>query len=66
MGVTEDEMVQYHHWLKGHESEQTLGNSGGQTCLWYCGPWGREESDVTKVLNNHNMIDSTVLISVVQ
>ena len=25
MGVTEDEMVQYHHWLKGHRA-----NSGKQ------------------------------------
>ena len=25
-GVTEDEMVGWHHWLDGHEFEQTLGN----------------------------------------
>ena len=25
--VTEDEMVGWHHWLKGHEFEQTLGDS---------------------------------------
>ena len=24
-GMTEDEMVGWHHWLNGHESEQTLG-----------------------------------------
>ena len=24
-GVTEDEMVGYHHWLNGHEFEQTPG-----------------------------------------
>ena len=29
-GVTEDEMVRYHHWLNGHEFEQTLGDSRGQ------------------------------------
>ena len=28
--VTEDEMVGWHHWLNGHESEQTLGDSEGQ------------------------------------
>ena len=28
-GVTEDEMVGWHHWLKGHEFEQTLGDSEG-------------------------------------
>ena len=27
--MTEDEMVRQHHRLKGHEFEQTLGNSGG-------------------------------------
>ena len=27
-GVTEDEMVRWHHRLNGHESEQTLGDSG--------------------------------------
>ena len=32
-GVTEDEMVGWHHWLNGHESEQTRGESEwtGQT-----------------------------------
>ena len=27
---TEDEMVGWHHWLNGHEFEQTQGGSGGQ------------------------------------
>ena len=27
-GVTEDEMVGWHHWLNGHEVEQTLRDSG--------------------------------------
>ena len=31
--VAEDEMVRQHHWLNGHEFEQTLGNSGGQGSL---------------------------------
>ena len=26
-GAAEDEMVRWHHWLNGHESEQTLGDS---------------------------------------
>ena len=29
-GETEDEMIQYHHWLNGHEFEQTPGDGGGQ------------------------------------
>ena len=32
-GVTEDETVGWHHWLKGHESEQTPGDSEGQGTL---------------------------------
>ena len=30
---TEDGMVGWHHWLNGHEPEQTLGDSGGQRSL---------------------------------
>ena len=29
-GVTEDEIVGWHHWLNGHEFEQTLGDTEGQ------------------------------------
>ena len=32
-GVTEDEMVGWHHQLNGHECEQTLGDSEGQGSL---------------------------------
>ena len=46
-GVTEDEMVGWHHWLNGHESKQTLGDSKGQGRLACCSPWGRKESDTT-------------------
>ena len=35
----EDEIVGWHHWLKGHESEQTLGDSEGQGNLVCCSPW---------------------------
>ena len=38
-----DEMrriVVWHHWLNGHELEQTLGDSGGQENLGCCNPWG--------------------------
>ena len=34
--VAEDEMVRYHHWPNGHESEQTLGDSEGQGSLVCC------------------------------
>ena len=39
-GVTEHEMVGWHHWLNGHESEQTPGDSEGQGSLACCSPWG--------------------------
>ena len=32
-GVTEDEMVGWHHQLNGHESEQTPGDREGQGSL---------------------------------
>ena len=31
--TTENEVVGWHHWLNGHEFEQTKGDSGGQRCL---------------------------------
>ena len=46
-GATEDEMVREHHWLNGHEFEQTPEDSGGQRSLACCSPWGCKESDMT-------------------
>ena len=43
-GTIEDEMVGWHHWLNGHESEQTPANSAGQGSLVCCSSWGRKES----------------------
>ena len=51
-GMTEDEMVGWHHWLNGHEFEQALGDGGGHGSLVCCSPWGRKESDTTEWLNN--------------
>ena len=50
-GVTEDEMVGWHHQLDGHEFEHTLGVGDGQGSLARCSPWGRKESDMTEWLN---------------
>ena len=38
--------------LKGHEFEQTLGDSEGQGSLVCCSPWGHKESDTTERLDN--------------
>ena len=52
-GMTEHEMVGWHHQLNGHEFEQTPGNGEGQGNLACCGPWGHKESDMTVQLNNN-------------
>jgi len=44
-GMTEDEMVEWHHWFDGHEFEQAPGVGDGQGSLAFCSPWGRKESD---------------------
>ena len=41
-------MVAWHHWLNGHEFEQTPGDSEGQGSLAGCSPWGHKESDMTE------------------
>ena len=46
-GMTEDEMVGWHHQLNGHESEQTLGDSERQGSLMYFSPWSCKELDTT-------------------
>ena len=39
-GMTEDEMVLWHHQVNGHEFEQALGDGKGQGSLLCCSPWG--------------------------
>ena len=46
-GAAEDKMAKERHPLNGHESERTLGGSGGQRSLACCSPRGRKESDMT-------------------
>ena len=46
-GMTEDEMVGWHHRLNGHEFEQALGDSDGLGSLACCSPWGCKESNTT-------------------
>ena len=42
-GTTEDDMTGWHHWLHGHDFEQTPGDNEGQGILASCSPWGRKE-----------------------
>ena len=50
-GMTEDEIVGWHHRLDGHEFEQALGVGDGQRSLACCSPRGLKESDMTEWLN---------------
>ena len=50
-GETEDEMVGWHHWLNGHEFEQTPGDSEGQGSQACWSSWGHKELDMTEWLN---------------
>ena len=49
--MTEAEMVGWHHWLRRHEFEYTLGVGDGQGSLACGRPWGCKESDMTERLN---------------
>ena len=43
--VTEDDMVDWHHWFNGHEFEQTPADSEGQGSLACCNSWGHKALD---------------------
>ena len=46
--MTEDEMVEWHNQLDGHEFEQALGVGDEQGSLACCSPCGLKESDTIK------------------
>ena len=46
-GMTEDEIVGWHHWLNEHEFEHTPGDTKGQGSVVCCSPWGHKGSDRT-------------------
>ena len=46
-GMTEDEMVGWHHRLNGHEFDQALGDGEGQGGLVCCSPCGHKELNTT-------------------
>ena len=48
-GMTEDEMVGWHHQLDGHEFEQAPGIGEGKGSQACCIPWGCRESDMTEM-----------------
>ena len=44
-GMTEDEIVGWHHWLNGCKFEQATGNGERQGSLVCCSLWGYKASD---------------------
>ena len=50
-GMTQDEMVGWHHQLNGHEFEQAPRVGDGQESLECCSSQGHKESDMTEQLN---------------
>ena len=47
-GMTEDEMVGWHHRLDGHEFGQAWGVGDGQGSLACCSLRGHKDSDTTE------------------
>ena len=54
-GMTEDEMVGWHHWFNGQEFEQAPGDGEGQGNLSCCNPWGHKVLDMIERLKNNKM-----------
>ena len=54
--VAEDGVMKKHHWLSGHEFEQSLEDSQGQESVGCCSPWGCRELHTTLQLNNNNLL----------
>ena len=53
-------MVGWQHQIKGHEFEQTPGDSERQRRLACCSPWGHKETDTTEQLNKNKIGVATV------
>ena len=60
-GLTEDDMVGWHHQFNGHELGQTPGDGEGQGGLVCRSPWGHKVSDMMGRLNN-NRYSSTIFV----
>ena len=53
-GMTEDEMVGWHHQCNGHKLGQTPADGEGQGSLTCWSPWGCKEVDTTWQLNSNS------------
>ena len=61
-GMTEDEMVRWHHRLNGHESEQAPGVGDWEGSLACCSLWGHKELGTTEWLNWRNSCHQTIIL----
>ena len=50
-GMTDDEMIGWHHHLNGHALEQAPWEGVGQGSLTYYSTWGHKMSNTTELLN---------------
>ena len=55
---TEDEMVGWHHWFNGSESERAWGASKAQGSLVCCSPRGHRKLDMTEWLSSNDRTTS--------
>ena len=62
-GMTEDEMIGWHHWHSGHGFGCTQGVGDGQGGLAYCRSWSCKKLDMTEQLN-WTLSTCTILIRV--
>ena len=70
-GMTEDEMVRWHHWLNGHEFKQAPGDGQRQGSLACCSPcghrvghgWVNSPFSHSRTLSSHpTLVSSTTMI----
>ena len=54
--MTEDKIIEWHHWLNGHQFQQDPGDGEEQGNLVCCSPWGRKELYMTERLNLTELI----------
>ena len=63
-GMTEDEVVGWHHRLDGHVFGWTPGVGDGQGGLACYDSWGHKESDTTEPLTSTELPTRTLFVSV--
>ena len=60
-GMTEDEMVGWHHQFNGHEFQQAQRDSEGQGSLRCFSPWGPKGSNTTERLAKYQPLYCSII-----